>query len=437
MMTLVRGNRHRLRVLRRRLERLARASRERGAALARRIPVPAAARQRLADRLVWAPGTTEVSIDKVLLGGQNGLRADEFAQAAGDLTWPSRRVGDGPHARLLRAWRAGEIRSDADIVASDYAVMARRCIGVSGTYFGAVDDEGIVALARTFVGDPAVDSSSLVPDHPARTAPGDPVRVAPIRDSDCFQLVDGHHRLASLAVAGHDLATVRVRRRPVSTPLQNVLDQMSWIGGERELYQPVAAPELARSWVTVRRCNDRLEAMSQQLDELGVQGASYLDVASCYGWFLAAMADLGHDVHGIERDPWGRAVAQAAYGLEPERIQVGDAVELLGLTAGTYDVVSCFSLLHHFALGRAGVDELGLLRLLDKVTGRVLFIDTGQAHEEWFARSLGSWDTAYVHAFLSENSTFDRVVDLGPDHDAVPPYERNYGRHLFACIRDW
>jgi hypothetical protein len=28
------------------------------------------------------------------------------------------------------------------------------------------------------------------------------------------------------------------------------------------------------------------------------------------------------------------------------------------------------------------------------------------------------------------------VIDLGPDQDDVPPYEENYGRHLFACIRN-
>lgn len=76
------------------------------------------------------------------------------------------------------------------------------------------------------------------------------------------------------------------------------------------------------------------------------------------------------------------------------------------------------------------------MRLLDGATGRVLFLDTGQQHEKWFEESLSEWDTEYVKKFLLANSTFDEVIDLGPDIDAVPPYENNYRRHFFACVRN-
>jgi len=65
----------------------------------------------------------------------------------------------------------------------------------------------------------------------------------------------------------------------------------------------------------------------------------------------------------------------------------------------------------------------------------VLFLDTGEGHEAWFRESLAGWDADRVAAFLKQHGTFDEVVDLGPDADAVPPYESNYGRHLFACVR--
>jgi hypothetical protein len=91
--------------------------------------------------------------------------------------------------------------------------------------------------------------------------------------------------------------------------------------------------------------------------------------------------------------------------------------------------------LHHFVLGRGSVGHEELLRLLDRVTGRVLFLDTGQEHEEWFRESLAGWDADSIRRTLLENTSFDEVVDLGPDLDAVPPHERNYGRRLFACVR--
>jgi hypothetical protein len=86
-------------------------------------------------------------------------------------------------------------------------------------------------------------------------------------------------------------------------------------------------------------------------------------------------------------------------------------------------------------LGRGSTDAEGLLELLDQATGRVLFLDTGQANEAWFKESLPEWDTPFIAKFLEKNSTFDEIIDWGPDADAVPPYQDNYGRHLFACIR--
>ncbi|MEO9326128.1 methyltransferase domain-containing protein [Nocardioides sp. C4-1] len=426
------GTRLRIRRARRRGAGAVRRGMVTGTRYARQVPIPDPVRTRIADPLVWERDTRLVPVSALLLGGQNGSTGAEFAHATGDLTWTSTRVADGPHAALLREDAARGPLDDATLLASDYAAMARRSIEVAGHYFGARDDAGILRAARSFLRPGSVEALHAM----ARSAPGAPVLVTPVAGSHCFQVVDGHHRVARLAVAGVEQVEVRVRRRPVTTPLQDVLDRMSWIGGERELYQPIDAPELATSWTTVRRCTDRFEAMTAVLDELGITAGTYLDVASCYGWFLAVMADAGHDVRGIERDPLAPGLGAAVYGLDPARVATGDAVDLLRAPQEPADVVSCFSLLHHFALGRASVDAPTLARLLDRVTGRVLFLDTGQAHEAWFADSLPEWDTAYVHDFLEQHTTFDRVIDLGPDGDAVPPYADNYGRHLFACVRD-
>ncbi len=209
---------------------------------------------------------------------------------------------------------------------------------------------------------------------------------------------------------------------------------MSWIGGEKELYQPIDAPELRDRWRTVRRCTDRLD----KLRSVAGEGGSYLDVACFFGWFVACMAEAGFDAEGVERDPLARPVAAAVNGVPAERFHVDDAVDFLraAVAAGRrWDVVSCFSLWHHFVLGRGSVSGDELVRLLDQVTGRVLVVDTGQGDEAWFAESLAGWDPPFIAAKLRELTTFDEVVDLGPDADRVPPYEDNYGRHLFSCLR--
>lgn len=433
---LLTGHRPRIREVRHRLEEGGQRSATAVHAAVRRVPLPTGVRRWGYQTLPWRSGTLEVPIERILLGGQNRLDAREFAVAAEDPLWASTRLVDGPHVRFLLE-HGDRSPSDAEILATDYAQLARRCISLSGQFFSAQDDAGIVAVARRFLGHARGDLDDPV-RLPHQSAPGDPVRLAPIRASDCFQVVDGHHRIAAAWVRGQRVVAARVKRVPVRTPLQEVLDAMSWIGGERELYQPIDAPELKRSWATVRRCTDRLTLMQAVLAylELTPEETSYLDVACCYGWFVARLGELGFRAEGVERDPLGQQVAAMAYGVPTERVVVGDAVDFLRATTRRWDVVSCFSLLHHFVLGRGSADAAELVRLLDRVTGRVLFLDTGQEHEAWFARSLAGWDAARVAQFLTEHGSFDRVIDLGPDQDAVGPYAQNYGRHLFACVKD-
>jgi hypothetical protein len=390
----------------------------------RAVPLPPKVRVVLSTALLRRPWRTTVPIDRLLLGAQAGWTAREFAERTGDLLWPSTRLVDGPHVDLLRRTDP----DDEEILASPYGRMARRCVDAGGRYFGAVDDAGIVAAARAFL---AGDGGERRPEQSGRL---DPVLVAPIRGSDCYQVLDGHHRLARAAVRGETSADVVVKWIPVTTPLQDLLLRMSWLDGTKELYQPIDAPELAGEWTTVRRCTDRLAKMRAFLAERGV-GGSYLDVASCYGWFTAEMGKAGFDAYGIERDPLAVPLGRAVYGLRDGQISTGDAVELLTDADRTWDVVSCFSLLHHFVLGRGSVGPEELLKLLDRATGSVLFIDTGQEHEEWFRVSLAGWNAESIAEFLRRHSTFTEIIDLGPDDDARPPYAGNYGRHLFACVR--
>jgi hypothetical protein len=390
----------------------------------RAVPIPPKARVVLSTALLRRPGKVTVPVERLLLGAQAGWTAREFAERTGDLLWPSTRLIDGPHVALLRL----DDPTDEEILASPYARMARRCIDAGGTYFGATDDAGILESARRF------RSGERGERRPEQSGRIDPILVAPVRGSDCFQVLDGHHRLARAVVRGETSVHVVTKWLPVTTPLQDLLLRMSWLDGSRELYQPLAAPELERDWTTVRRCTDRLEKMRGFLTERGITG-SYLDVASCYGWFVAQMGRAGFEASGLERDPLAVPLGRAAYDLREGQIDTGDAVELLSGASRTWDVVSCFSLLHHFALGRASVDAEELAGLLDQATGRVLFLDTGQENEAWFRTSLAGWNPTTIAGFLRRTTTFEEIIDLGPDDDARPPYADNYGRHLFACVR--
>lgn len=397
----------------------------------RGLPLPAAFRANVYRYLAWRPGVQVVNINDVLLGGQNGLLASDYASASGDLYWTSTCVADGPHVALLRMGADASL-TDEQLSTSEYARMARTVMATTGNFFDATDDVSLLAAMRRFA--THQESNSAVK---GQSAAGSHVRVARIRSSDKYQVIDGHHRIARAVVAGQDTMATRVSWATASTVVQDTVDKMSWLGGSRELYQPVDAPELQRSWSLVRNCSDRLTRMTSFLDSRGIRAtkSSYLDVASCYGWFVSQMDKAGFDSYGIERDPLGPKLGAAAYGLPAERIHVGDVESILPRLHRSWDVVSCFSLMHHFALGRSSVSAESLLDMLIHSTGQVLFLDTGQAHEEWFRSTLPAWTTEHIQNLLESTGAFSDVVDLGPDRDNVGAYRHNYGRHLFACVK--
>ena len=396
----------------------------------RRLPLPLRLLQ-----LVWWLRTRErnvtVAIDRLLLGGENGLSGADYAELTGQPLRPSTLVERSPYVSLLqRAQLEGGL--GRWFSASDYLANARRCVEVSGHYFGAVDDKGIRQRAESFVATESGGSSGT----PNRTPPAQAIRVRAIRRSDYFEIVDGHHRVAHAWFRGERQVVVDIERGGSWTPLQQLLNGMSWLDGSAELYQPVPVPEVS-TWSVVRMCTDRLDKMLKFLADEAIEspdGRRYLDVGSCYGWFVHEMGEHGWDARGIELDPTARRLGELVYGLDPTRITVGDCADAL-TDDHRADVVSCLSVLHHFALGKGSCSAEELLLQLDSATGTVLFLEIGQGHEEWFAETLTQWDEDFIERWILDNSSFRRIVRLGIDDDSVPPYEAHYGRMLFGCMR--
>jgi hypothetical protein len=375
----------------------------------------------------------DVPVDRLLVGGNADLTGAQYAELTGDLLAPSRRIEDSSHVSLLRAWAAKPNGlDDVALRSTEYVRDALTCVDAVGDYFGARSEDEVLAVAREFA---TATPGSNGWSRPGRTPVGGPIRVRRLRDSDCFQVVDGHHRLARAVMEGTTSVAVELDLGTTTTPVQDLLDRLSWTEGRRELYQPVAVPEIRDDWQLVRRCDDRLAMMREFLEAHPVDGYTSLDVGSCYGWFVAALRDLGYIARGIERDPAAVRLGEIVYGLEPGAVAVGDCVEYLRAREERAAVVTCFSVLHHFAMGRGGCSAEELAGLLDDVTGEVLFFDTGQAHEAWFRTSLPEWTPQYVEGWLREHTSFSRIIPLGVDQDAVPPFQENYGRTLFACVR--
>jgi O-antigen/teichoic acid export membrane protein len=390
----------------------------------------------LAARLKLVP----IPIDSCLRGGDSGVPAATFARMVGDLRYPSRPISEWPHVSLLRQYDAiDEQIWDKEIFENtEYYRNAALNIEIFGKYFDAIVPSQIQWGARRFAyayrGLNACDFCSDIPDY-ARD-PYEYVAVRPVKDSTCYQVCEGHHRLAMAYMKGVKRIPGLILHPSVTTPLQDILREVLWLKGRQELYQPINSPEVA-DWVLVRRCSDRLKKMVEFLSVEGLippASGSYLDVASSYGWFVSEMAKVGFQAEGVERDPVAIMVGKLMYGLKAEQIHRADAVTYLRSCPNRYDVTTCLSLAHHYVMNNLNADAEELLHLLDSVTHHVMFFDMGESRE-YPGPKLQGWDVDYIHHWLETNTKFARIVRLGVDEDAIPPNVNNFGRMLFACMR--
>lgn len=383
-----------------------------------------------------------IRVDACLLGGDNGVPAASFARMVGDIRRASRPISGWPHVKLLRQFDSiGEQLWERHVFQeTEYYRNAVLNIEICGLFFDAVAPEQILSGARRFVDCYRGTGETLPPQVGQSDVANENefITVHPVRDSSCYQVFDGHHRLAIAYMKGVREVPGFIRSPAVTTPVQDLLRDVLWLKGRRELYQPIDSPEVA-GWVLVRRCSDRLAKMMEFLRTEGLMppaSSSYLDVASSYGWFVSEMAKAGFRAEGVERDPIAISVGQVMYGLKPEQLHRSDAVTFLRALQGRYDVTSCFSLAHHYILNRVNASAEELLGLLDAATRHVMFFDMGQSHEEFFSGgAYAGWDPGHIQQWLKDNTTFTRIVPLGEDEDAVPPFQQSYKRMLFACVR--
>lgn len=381
-----------------------------------------------------------IRVDACLRGGDSGVPAATFARMIGDIRWASSPISEWPHTKLLRQYDSvgDQIWKPEIFKDTDYFRNAVLNIEIFGNYHSALIPDQIQLGARRFICSYS-GRGDMLPPQKGEHQKGhsfEPISVHPVEDSPCYQVGEGHHRLAIAYMKGVKEVPGLILKPSVTTPVQDLLGEVLWLKGRRELYQPVNSPEVAE-WILVRRCTDRLTKMTGFLNAEGLMSPAqntYLDVACSYGWFVAEMAKLGFRAKGVDRDPIALSVGKIMYGLRPEQVYRADAVTFLRALKEKYDVTSCFSLAHHYILNPRNASAEDLIHLMDSATRRVMFFDMGQGHE-YSGNMLKGWDADHIHRWLEANTTFTRIVRLGTDEDAVPPNQHNFSRMLFACLR--
>lgn len=395
-------------------------------------------------RTAWKQATSRtIPVDKILCGGEHGMTALQFARHTDMLKRASTPIAQSPQCLLLAEYqREGEALFEPGRFAQTaYFRNAEVCIRSFGKYFSAIDTADVVTIARALVGrlNGHEDGARLRSSN-SFSDPREPIVVRPIRFSDCYQIVDGNHRIALAIAQGQTHVHATLADPPQLTCLQQLLLDVSWNVNRRDLYQPVSSPELSpEHWRLVRQCSDRLALMldfvRREQPDAFTRNASYLDLACNFGWFVKAFADAGLDAYGIEIDRPSRTIGEHFLGLDPRRLIAGDVYAYLANCDRVYDYTSCLSLAHNVLLRGGETAFETLLKGVAAITGRVLFFEMGDSDEEWFRQSLNGWNQASIHAHLRNSGYFSDVVLLGTDSDRREPFATNYHRSLFACIK--
>ena len=388
---------------------------------------------KIARALHKAVSSRKVSTAKLLAGADNGVNPLGFAFVSGNILWTSTTLESTPHCQLLRDYQKLGIRVfEPEIFQkTPYWKHATRHVQVVGKYRGATNEKGIVETARCLI--------ALYEEVKSGKKLFAGISVRAIADSDCFQLASDLFLAAAAVSAGNETLRVNVGWSRVQTALQQLLGNVLWFTGNRELYQPIDAPELKQSWPLTRKCSDRFGKMkkflmTQEQYQVPDHKKSYLDLGSFYGWFASQMSSLGFVANGIELDPIAIQVGVACYGLSPNQLKQGDIPQVLK-DCEPFDVMSCLSVLHHFVAGAQSVSADELIKCIDQKTRHILFFDTGEEHEGCVHGALPGWNPDFIEKWVMERTSFKKAYRLGVDEDATFPHQNDYGRMLFAFVK--
>ena len=390
----------------------------------------------------------EIDLSRALIPGEAGFDAEIWADLTGDMKRASKLLADSPHVKFLELYRVmgKSLFRQKNFARTAYFKNAVDCIRIVGSYFNQKTIDGLRGQAQSFVElyERIEKGEVLEVKYPSEEGHSERGSLPVVRKTwtpNTVQIDDGLHRLAVTWVLGQKTANVIVLGPSMPTALQSLVGKVSRCSGERELFelhQPIEGVEFDDSWPIVRQCHDRFGMMLKCITSNQQQTSrkwSVLDLACSYGWFVKKFEKRGFDVVGVDSNPAALKIGQIAYGLKAEQLVRCDVQTFLHSCDRTYDVVLLLSILQDYLpksdFGRAE----DVLKKVDTITERVLFFETGQAHEKWFRDSLPEWNHNFIINFIKEHTTFTQVIPLGTDSDNTGGFRQNFGRTLFACVR--
>lgn len=382
----------------------------------------------------------KIAISKILVGQQAGIPLKKWVEISGEKERISLPLVDSPYVSFLKEVQRDEklLNDDKFLINSSYFKLGLRCIKVKGHFLGAKNEDELKQWMKNYyliyknrINGKRANLSLKIEDGHSKD--GDKIKLREIKDSDSYEIIDGHHRIAINYLMGKKYIEAIIIEKGHSA-LQDKLLKINIVNKRVELHQPIDKLDV-KYWPVIRRCNDRFDMMKKFISTNKIKINSVLDLACSYGWFIYQFKNMGFKVLGIDRDEKAIEIADIVYNITPKETKVTRIENFLNLSRDKYDIVLFLSILHHYGIGKESGDIKKILKGLDKITKKVLFLDTGQNHEIWLKKRLSEWDDNYIINLIKSNTSFKSVIPLGKDKDNRGNYKGNYNRTLFACIK--
>lgn len=379
-----------------------------------------------------------IDISKILIGQQAGFPLEKWVEISKEYGRISVPIANSPYVIFLKDILKNEdLLNDSDYLKNtSYFKMGAICIRTTGHFMGATNKEELKQWMNKFyqLFKSIKEGKSLLNlgNIPGHSKISSPIILIKLRHSNCYEIVDGHHRIAIWRILGKkEIESIVVGSK--YSALQQKLLKINQIH-DIELYQPIDRLEV-KDWPVVRNCKDRFEMMTKFLKMKKILSGSIVDLACSYGWFPLNFKKKGFQVLGIDRDPKAIKIAQIINSLEKKETRTIKIEDFFKENRKKFDVVLFLSILHHYSIGKEKGKVKEILRKLDRITKKVLFLDTGQNHEKWNKHRLSDWNDDYIIRLIKENTSFRQVIPLGRDKDNRGKYRENYRRTIFACIK--
>lgn len=377
-----------------------------------------------------------VSVDKLLIGQQAGLPLEQWIEKTNEFDRISVSLAESPYVEILKLLNSNGnlIGNVKELQQSKYYKMMQTCLKQTGHFMGYKTEAELPKQISYFYKMYQNFSSSKKiagNETEGRSNVNSKIRVNKIRHSDYFELVDGHHRAAIHFMKKNKSIDVEVIDEKFTYLQWIILNSKQTFN--IELYQPVDKPEVSH-WPTIRNCKDRLDMMFNWIDKNNITTGSYIDLPCSYGYFVDNFKKRGFASKGYDIDLSSIKIAHQINRLE-EEISQKDIIKYLETTTDKFDVVSCLSILHHFVMGRIDYPYMNIVKNLDKLTGKVLFLDTGQVHEKQYEGELTGWTDEFIIKLFVDNTSFKHGEILGKDQDNIGLQKENNNRTLFAFYR--